>query len=90
MMMRTFSLLIHDTRYSVPTLEFAEVADEMAAQELAAVRLAASGHHLAVEVYEGERPLFRYDHQGVVRFSFAPGPHRANAPPGRIERLCRT
>lgn len=48
--MQTFSLFVHDERYSVPTLQFIVVQDEAGARELARRELLASPHHLAVEV----------------------------------------
>jgi hypothetical protein len=58
-MLRTFSLFTTDRRYSVPTLDFLVARDEVRARELARNQLLASEHHLAVEVHENGRPLFR-------------------------------
>jgi hypothetical protein len=63
---RTFSFLIHDTRSKVPTLEFATTTDEAGARRLAGRRLAASTHHVAIEVIEGERLLFWCEREGAV------------------------
>ncbi len=64
--MRTFSLFIEDTRYSVPTLVLATVKDESRIRELARARLEESPFHVAVEVREGDLYLFslpQRDHQ---------------------------
>ncbi|HEY8571365.1 hypothetical protein [Phenylobacterium sp.] len=57
--MRTFSFFIHDRRYSVPTLQFVLVADEVRARELARRELLASPEHLAVDVRGEEGGTFR-------------------------------
>jgi len=59
--LREYTFHIQDDRYSVPTLEFVVVRDEVRARELAAKRLHASEHHLAVEVFEDDALLFRLD-----------------------------
>ncbi len=56
---QTFTLYIEDDRYSVPTLVFVIVRGEVRAKEIAKDRLAASSHHLSVEVWEDETLLFR-------------------------------
>jgi len=58
--MRTFSLFIEDRRYAAPTLQFVFADDEDAAREAAERVLAASADHLAIEVCEGGRALFRH------------------------------
>lgn len=57
--MRTFSCFIVDSRYSAPTLVFLFADDEAAARRIARRRLLESEHHLAVEVHEDGRELFR-------------------------------
>jgi hypothetical protein len=57
--MRTFTVFIDDSRYSVPTLKVVVAADEARARELAMRELAASENHLSVEVQESGRSLFR-------------------------------
>ncbi|HEY8617624.1 hypothetical protein [Phenylobacterium sp.] len=57
--MRTFSFFIEDKRYAAPTLQFVIAADEQRARELALRELGASGEHLAIEVQENGRTLFR-------------------------------
>jgi hypothetical protein len=57
--MRTFSCFVIDRRYSAPTLSFVVAPDETAAERLARQSLLESEHHLAVEVCEDGRELFR-------------------------------
>ena len=57
--MRTFTLYLRDDRYAVPTLAFVHADDEGAALVLALKRLGESPHHTAIEVLEGDTPLFR-------------------------------
>ncbi|MDB5480055.1 MAG: hypothetical protein JWO83_1108 [Caulobacteraceae bacterium] len=57
--MRTFSLFITDTRYSVPTLALITVEDEQCAIELAKADLGRSEFHLAVELHDGKRAIFK-------------------------------
>lgn len=56
--MRTFVFLIHDRRYSVPTLHIAVAPDEAAARTLAGRWLDETPHHLAIEVLDGATELF--------------------------------
>jgi thymidylate synthase ThyX len=62
--MRTFSIFIEDRRYSAPTLQFVMAPDEDRARELARRELIASGEHLAIEVQENGRTLFREERAG--------------------------
>ncbi|MCR5880682.1 SulP family inorganic anion transporter [Phenylobacterium sp. J367] len=64
--MRTFSFLIEDRRYATPMTQFVIAADEQRARELALRELKSSGEHLAIEVQENGRTLFREQqaHQG--------------------------
>jgi len=55
---RIFSFYIHDTRYSVPTLQIVNAPDEDQAREIAQQRLDESMAHLAIEVVEDDRRLF--------------------------------
>jgi hypothetical protein len=59
--MRTFTVFIEDSRYSVPTLKVVVAADEERARELAMRELDASRNHLSVEVQESGCPLFRQE-----------------------------
>ena len=61
--MRTSSLYIEDDRYPVPTLVFVTVRDKARANEIAKGRLAASSHHLTVEVWEDGTLLFRAERE---------------------------
>lgn len=56
--MRTFTCLVTDTRYSVPTLTFFMTTDEERARELARRDLALNPHHESFELREGDRLLF--------------------------------
>jgi hypothetical protein len=58
-MMRTFSLFTTDTRYSVPTFALITVEDEQRAIELASADLGRSEFHLAVELHDGKRAIFK-------------------------------
>jgi len=57
--MRDFTFLIHDRRYSVPTLQLVSAPSSVRAREIASARLAASPEHLAVDVLEDGVLLFR-------------------------------
>lgn len=56
--MRTFTFLIQDDRYTVPTVAFVVARDEPEARTLANERLTDSRHHRSIEVSEGEIVLF--------------------------------
>ena len=56
--MRIFSFYIHDSRYSVPTLQLVDALDEDCARELAQARLDETMAHLAIEVREDDNRLF--------------------------------
>ncbi|WP_309090019.1 hypothetical protein [Phenylobacterium sp.] len=56
--MRTYTCLVTDNRYSVPTLSFYLATDEERARELARRDLEANPHHSAFEVRDGDRLLF--------------------------------
>lgn len=53
--MRTFTCLLSDTRYSVPTLIFVLAMDAERATELARRELDANGHHHSFELLEDDR-----------------------------------
>jgi hypothetical protein len=57
--MRTFTLYVHDDRYSTPNLMFTSVSDADHAREAAMRELNRSEHHLAVDVREADDWLFR-------------------------------
>jgi hypothetical protein len=65
---RTFSFMIQDDRYTVPTVALVDARDGGHARDLAARRVAESPHHLAVEVLEGEAFLFTVRREKRVRF----------------------
>lgn len=56
--MRTFTFLMTDTRYSVPTLSLYEALDVATAREQARRDLAASPDHQVCEVRENDRIVF--------------------------------
>ncbi len=60
-MMQTYSLFIHDRRYSVPTLQFIVASDETRVRELARRELLASPDHLAVDVRNEGGEIFRQE-----------------------------
>lgn len=49
--MNTYTIYIHDRRYSVPTLVAADFASDDLARAFAAERLASSKHYTAIEVW---------------------------------------
>lgn len=53
--MRTFTCLLSDTRYTVPTLIFVSAADAERAREVARRELEANGHHHSFELLEDDR-----------------------------------
>ncbi len=53
--MRTFTCLLSDTRYTVPTLIFVLAPDDERARELARRELDASRHHDSFELLEDDR-----------------------------------
>jgi hypothetical protein len=69
--MRTFSFLIQDTRYAVPTLAIVTAKDTNRGLELARKLLEESPHHVAVEVHESDTMIARLDRDGVVRLDGA-------------------
>jgi hypothetical protein len=62
--MRTFSLHIHSSTSTTPSLAFETVSDETAAQTVAARVLAESPTRLLVKVREEDRLLFTLDRDG--------------------------
>ena len=53
--LKTYTLFIHDDRYSVPSLDAVGAVDDEAAAAVALARLGASHHYHAVEVWDGDR-----------------------------------
>jgi hypothetical protein len=58
---KTYTVYVHDHRYAAPTLLLADFASDERAREFAAQRLAASAHYFAIEVWEDEGRLLRFD-----------------------------
>jgi hypothetical protein len=56
--MRTFTFLVHDDRYAVPTVGLVSAADETRAKHLATERLVESAHHTRVDVLNDDTRLF--------------------------------
>jgi hypothetical protein len=57
--MRSFSLFTTDSRYSVPTLTLVDALDAAAAIVRAKEALTVSAFHIAVELREGDEPIYR-------------------------------
>lgn len=53
--MASYTLFVHDDRYSVPTFYMISVANDERALELADEKLRSSAHYRQVEVFDGER-----------------------------------
>jgi predicted thioesterase len=56
--MRTFTFLVHDDRYTVPTFALVSAVDEARAKILATEKLVESAHHTSVEVLDDDTSLF--------------------------------
>ena len=52
--MASYTLFVHDDRYTVPTFYMVTVADDRRALELAGEKLRSSPHYRRVEVFNGE------------------------------------
>lgn len=59
--LKTYTLYIHDDRYSVPSLDAVTVRDDERALEIGQSRLMVSPHYRAVEVWEDERFLGKFE-----------------------------
>lgn len=59
--MRTYSLYITDDRYAAPTLLIAGVRNDERVGEIAREKLQASPHYRSIEVFDGDRFLFRIE-----------------------------
>jgi hypothetical protein len=53
--MASYTLFVHDDRYSVPTFYMVSVANDERALELADEKLRSSPHYSRVEVFDGDR-----------------------------------
>jgi hypothetical protein len=62
--MRTFTLYVHDDRYTVPNMVFLEADHAEKAAELANHELNKSEHYLAVDVREGDDFCCRVTRRG--------------------------
>jgi hypothetical protein len=65
--MRDYTFHIEDDRYAIPTLEFVTADSESRARALATQRLQISPHHLAVEVHNSDKLLFRIERPSSPR-----------------------
>jgi hypothetical protein len=63
--LKTYTLFIHDDRYSVPSLDAVGAADDEAAAAVALARLGASHHYFAIEVWDGDRQIAQIDARSV-------------------------
>jgi hypothetical protein len=54
-----YTLLIHDDRYSAPSLYLLTVDSDPQASALAHARLTESDHHRGVELWDGERLVLK-------------------------------
>ncbi len=59
--MKTYTLYIHDDRYSVPSLDAVTVRDDERAREVGANRLTVSPHYQLIEVWEDERFIDKFE-----------------------------
>jgi hypothetical protein len=59
--LKTYTLYIHDDRYSVPSLDAVTVRDDERAREVAKDRLAASPQYRLIEVWEDDRFIGRFE-----------------------------
>ena len=59
--MKTYTLYIHDDRYSVPSLDAMTVRDDARALEVGQNRLAASPHYHLIEVWEDDRFIGKFE-----------------------------
>jgi hypothetical protein len=59
--LKTYTLYIHDDRYSVPSLDAVTVRDDQRAREIGASRLTASPHYQRIEVWEDDRFIDKFE-----------------------------
>lgn len=60
-MAEPFSILIDDARYTVPTLMLVVETDLGRAKELALRKLRESPQHLSIELFQGDRLIFKFE-----------------------------
>jgi hypothetical protein len=58
--LKTYTLYIHDDRYSVPSLDAVTVRDDERAREIGQNRLVVSPHYHLVEVWEDDRFIDKF------------------------------
>jgi hypothetical protein len=63
--MKTYTIFIHDKRYSVPTLLAENFDHDDHAREYAVARLAASRHYTAIEIWDQDIQLCHLRVQGT-------------------------
>jgi hypothetical protein len=78
--MRTFTCLISDARYTVPTLALYVTTDEATARKLAMRDLKANPNHEACELREGDRLVFTTRQPYRVLSGGGSQPARASRP----------
>jgi hypothetical protein len=59
--LKTYTLYIHDDRYSVPSLDAVTVRDDERACEVGANRLTVSPHYQSIEVWEDDRFVDKFE-----------------------------
>ena len=62
--MASYTLFVHDDRYSVPTFYMVTVANDQRALKLAEEKLHSSPHYRRVEVFDGDRLVAAIDRDG--------------------------
>ena len=62
--MASYTLFVHDDRYTVPTFYLMTVASDGRAMDLAEEKLRSSPHYLRVEVFEADRLVGAVDREG--------------------------
>lgn len=65
--MQTYLFYVQDDRYSAPNLDIITALDEDAAIDVALARLAASPHHLSIEIWRDDRLVTRIVHPSQAR-----------------------
>ncbi|HEX4197741.1 MAG TPA: hypothetical protein VHZ26_09880 [Caulobacteraceae bacterium] len=58
--LKTYTLYIHDDRYSVPSLDAVTVRDDQRALEVGRNRLTVSPHYRLIEVWEDDRFIDKF------------------------------
>lgn len=71
-----YTLLIHDDRYSAPSLYLLTVDDDSRASELAHTRLTESHHHHGVELWDGDRLVLKLGSEEKASAGGDDAPHK--------------